>query len=85
MPDMRANDDHQPMPKSHLVRLAWLLACLACGGLVGGLGRHLTGEDVWFLAIPAAVALGWLFFANPGECLGPGSGQDPRPERRRPR
>jgi len=49
-------------------RLAWLLVCLIGGGLVGGAGQYLTGEKAWFLAVPIAVAVGWLFLADPSRC-----------------
>ena len=65
----------------HLVRLArssvpsrtslrvWaLLAVLAVGALVGASGVWLTGSQYWFLAIPASLATGWLFLANPLAC-----------------
>jgi len=52
-------------------RIAWLLACLAIGALVGSAGVWLTGEPLWYVAIPATIAVGWLFFANPSECETP--------------
>jgi len=75
----------------HLVRLArksvpprtdlrvWaLLAVLAVGALLGASGALLTGGPYWFLAIPASLAAGWLFLANPQACQpapqGSGSG-----------
>ena len=34
-------------------------------------GAWFTGNPSWFLAIPAALAIGWLFVANPDECTPP--------------
>ena len=34
-------------------------------------GAWFTGNPYWFLAIPAALALGWLWVANPDECTPP--------------
>ncbi|HZW25235.1 MAG TPA: hypothetical protein VFF26_07115 [Gallionella sp.] len=52
-------------------RLAWLLACIGTGVIVGWVGSSLTGSDNWYLAIPVAVAVGWLFFADPSRCEPP--------------
>lgn len=49
-------------------RLAWLLGCVGAGALAGAVGSSLTGDSRWYLAIPAAVALGWLIVANPAAC-----------------
>ena len=45
-----------------------LLAVLSTGALLGGAGYWLTGSQHWFLAIPGALAGGWLFLANPLAC-----------------
>jgi hypothetical protein len=51
-------------------RRALELVALACGGvLVGVAGHRLTGHDAWFLAIPAALAAGWLLRADPTQCV----------------
>ena len=55
-------------PASLRRRLFWLLACTAVGLGVGLLGNHFTSNPRWFLALPAALAAGWMFFANPAEC-----------------
>lgn len=48
---------------------AWaLIAVLAVGALLGAAGAWLTGSQYGFLAIPAALATGWLFLANPLAC-----------------
>jgi len=55
-------------------RLVLLLACLAVGGAVGFTGWALSGSQWWYLAIPAAIAAGWLKLANPVRCLPPQPG-----------
>lgn len=63
-------------------RLAWLLACTALGAGVALAGHLFSGSQWWSLAIPAAVAAGWLFFGDPTQCDppdGPARGKtDPR-------
>lgn len=49
-------------------RLLLLLACLAAGLAIGLLGSFLTGDTAWYLAVPAAIGLGWLFVADPTQC-----------------
>jgi hypothetical protein len=51
------------------LRLWSLLALLAFGALVGASGLALGGGQAWFLAIPASLAAGWLFVANPQTCV----------------
>lgn len=55
-------------PVSLKRRLFWLLFCSALGLGIALLGNHLTSDPKWFLALPAALAVGWLFFANPEQC-----------------
>jgi hypothetical protein len=60
------------------VRRAWpraavLAALLALGATLGYAGSLLTGDDAWYLAIPAAVAAGWLALADPTRCEPAGS------------
>ncbi len=50
-------------------RLFWLLACSILGLGIGLLGNLFTSDPRWFLALPVALATGWLFFANPEACL----------------
>jgi len=57
-----------PESRTGLKRLGWLLGCFAAGGVVGVVGSTLTGSDLWYLAIPVAVAGVWMFVANPTEC-----------------
>lgn len=51
------------------LRLWSLLALLAFGALLGASGHGLGGSESWFLAIPASLAAGWLFLANPQTCV----------------
>ena len=55
-------------PPSTGKRLLLLLALATLGWLVGAVGSALTGQAYWYGAIPAAVALGWLFVADPRRC-----------------
>jgi len=48
--------------------MVWLLLCVGVGSLVGVVGSSLTPSDGWYLAIPLAVAVGWIFVANPLAC-----------------
>lgn len=54
--------------RSRLKRVGLLLGCFAAGGIVGATGKALTDSELWYLAIPAAVALVWLFVADPTKC-----------------
>jgi hypothetical protein len=56
---------------AHGRRLALLLACLALGVLVGAAGSAITGSGMWWLAVPALIAAGWLAVANPEACTPP--------------
>lgn len=48
---------------------AWaLLAVAGFGTALGASGVWLTGSDAWWLAVPAAMAAGWVFLANPLAC-----------------
>jgi hypothetical protein len=53
---------------SLLRRTAILLACLAGGAAVGGIGFALGGSEWWFVALPLALAVGWWFVADPTRC-----------------
>lgn len=59
-------------------RLALLLSCLALGAVIGAGGWLLTGSGHWFLALPAVIAAGWLFVADPTRCQPPGPPGPPR-------
>lgn len=52
-------------------RLVLLLACSALGAGIGALGQWLTGDGRWLLALPAVIALGWSFVADPARCQPP--------------
>lgn len=52
-------------------RLAWLLACVALGVAIAFAGVFLSGSQWWYLAIPAVMAVGWLFLADPTQCEPP--------------
>jgi hypothetical protein len=53
-------------------RRALLLAALFAAGSITGLaGYAATGSAWWFLAVPLAVAAGWLFVADPARCERP--------------
>lgn len=49
-------------------RIAALLALLATGALIGAAGQWITHGPWGYLAVPAALAAGWLFLANPLAC-----------------
>lgn len=66
MPDSRDQAKASPALRR---RLFWLLACTALGLGIGLIGHALTSNPKWFLALPATLAAGWLFFANPEQCL----------------
>ncbi len=50
-------------------RLWLLLGCLVVGAAVGAAGWFVTGSPWWAAAIPAVLAVGWLFVADPARCL----------------
>lgn len=52
-------------------RVLLLGGCIVAGSIVGVVGQYLSGSSAWFLAVPALLAVGWLFVANPTECLPP--------------
>ncbi|OHC62067.1 MAG: hypothetical protein A2045_04145 [Rhodocyclales bacterium GWA2_65_20] len=51
--------------------MAWLLACICGGVLIGFVGTAVSGNAAWYAAVPAVVAIGWLFFADPSQCEPP--------------
>jgi hypothetical protein len=55
-------------PPNTGLRASALLAVIATGSSLGAVGAWLTGSQHWFLAIPSALAVGWLFLANPLAC-----------------
>lgn len=80
MPGMQ---DEASFPNHPPVRRALLLAeCIAAGCLIGFVGQHFTGSSAWFLAVPALLALAWLFVANPDACSPDGCRSRDDPVRR---
>jgi hypothetical protein len=56
-------------PSSALpLRVAAFASLVTFGTLVGFSGLALAESEAFFLAVPGALALGWLFVANPVEC-----------------
>jgi hypothetical protein len=49
-------------------RIGLLIACLAVGMLIGYIGRQLSGDDAWYLAVPACLAIVWFVIADPSQC-----------------
>ena len=64
-------------------RIAGLVLLAALGTAVGYLGARFTGSDTWYLAIPAAIGLGWLVVARPDQCT-PLNDREGSPRRGRP-
>lgn len=60
-------------PPRTAARALAFLAVLATGVLCGAACAWLTGSQYAYLAIPGALAVGWLFLANPLACA-----SDPR-------
>jgi hypothetical protein len=52
-------------------RLALLLASIALGSAIGVIGRSLTQQAEWFVAIPVCLAMAWLAVADPSRCAPP--------------
>lgn len=53
---------------NHVKRLALLSGCILAGLVVAIIGSTLSGSTVWYAAVPAAIASGWIFVANPAQC-----------------
>jgi hypothetical protein len=68
--DLRPLPPRQPTaaPPGILRRLFWLLACLGTGVGIGLAGYAWSGEAMWFVAVPAVLAAGWLVIADPSRC-----------------
>lgn len=49
-------------------RLKLLILCLALGVLVALTGQAVAVSPWWWLAVPVAVAAGWLLVADPTRC-----------------
>jgi len=50
------------------LRLAAFAALLVFGSLLGASLQALGGSQLFYLAIPASLAAGWLLVANPQDC-----------------
>jgi hypothetical protein len=59
-------------------RVLLLAACIGGGLAAGSAGYALTGEQAWFLALPAALAAGWLVVGDPTRCTPDGTHKDRR-------
>jgi len=57
-------------------RAVLFVVCLLLGCVVGFVGDAASGSPWWYLAIPGAIAAGWLAVANPESCVAR-TGQDP--------
>lgn len=55
-------------------RALLLAATVVLGATVGVLGQAATGNEAWFLAVPAAMVVGWAFVADPTACQPGGHG-----------
>lgn len=49
-------------------RFTLLVVCLAAGAATGALGALATGSEWWYIAIPIALAAGWLRVGTPERC-----------------
>ena len=65
---MQAAEPAKVWAHSPARRLLLLLACVGVGTVAGLVGSSLTDSDLWYLAIPLCVALGWLLVADPTAC-----------------
>ncbi|MBI3155775.1 MAG: hypothetical protein HYZ20_10225 [Burkholderiales bacterium] len=67
-PAGRSAADGSPGGRRLLVRALALAGSLAGGLAVGGAGYMVSGSPYWFLAVPAALAVVWLFVGTPQDC-----------------
>lgn len=72
---MKAQGPRANGASPQLRRFVLLLVCVALGLVVALAGVYLTGSSTWFVAVPAAVAIGWLFVADPTRCEPPARGR----------
>ena len=59
-------------------RAGLLFVCIVAGLGIGFAGQALSGDAAWFLAVPACLLVGWLFVADPTQCVQPRSRPGPR-------
>jgi len=60
--------DRKRAPHRLARRVVWLAACTALGVAIAAAGNEARESAYWVLAIPLAVALGWLRIADPSQC-----------------
>jgi hypothetical protein len=41
---------------------------LFCRYRIGYIGRQFSGDDAWYLAVPACLAIVWFVIADPSQC-----------------
>jgi hypothetical protein len=64
-------------------RVLLMLASLGLGLLISVLGFLVTGNELWFLALPLLLSMGWLFVSNPARVLPPDPNAPARGRKRR--
>ena len=52
-------------------RFLLLVLSLGLGLLIGLFGQWVTGDERWFLAMPAVMAIAWFWVADTSQCSGP--------------
>ena len=62
-------------PRRTAQRALLLVLCLGLGLAIGFAGYHYTAAEVWFLAVPICLAIGWFLVADPTACT-PRAGKD---------
>jgi len=68
-PDHRVGEPALRAGMSLAQRALLFVACCATGTVIGVIGHSYTMQSEWFLAIPICIAIGWLFVADPNECV----------------
>jgi hypothetical protein len=48
-----------------------LLLLAVAGAAIGAVGFAFSGHEAWYLALPAVLAAGWWFIADPTQCAPP--------------
>ena len=49
-------------------RFILLGVCLVAGSATGVLGAFVTDSEWWYVSVPIALALGWLWVGTPEQC-----------------
>jgi hypothetical protein len=52
-------------------RAVGLVICAGVGAALAAAGWLISGHEAWALAVPACIAVGWLFVADPTACERP--------------